>query len=187
MAMPFELVRVLHKMEGEVVEAAKQVIQQQQHNPEAPRSQFKLGVASAQQAEDLRTLQAFLAYQASREDKVWGHHHGDALFVQRAWARLQQLIRTYENHVQRDARAAWQHTSGDDKQTLQRMVATLFFAHIERAFEIWKNKHVKDFYFSPRRQGESAPAQPGGECDGTALPASGTADVADDSARDTGV
>lgn len=163
MAIPLELVRVLNKMEGEIAEAAKQVIQQQRHNPnEASRSQFKLAVEGAQQTEDLRLLQAFLAYQASRDDKVWGHRRDSLLFVQRAWTQLQRQIQTYENSAQTDAREAWQQASDDDKRTLRRMVAERFFAHIERAFEIWKDREVQRFYFGEPQQEQTTPVRQGG-------------------------
>jgi hypothetical protein len=163
MAIPLELVRVLNKMEGEIAEAAKEVVRQQRFSSEASRSQFKLAVEGAQQSEDLRLLQAFLAYQASRDEKVWGHQRDNSLFVQKAWARLQQQIQSYESNAQANAREAWRQVSDEDKQTLQRMVAERFFAHIERAFEIWKDNQARDFYFGPLlQQGQPTPTRQGG-------------------------
>jgi len=150
-------------MEGEIAQAAKSVVQEQEFGSDASRSQFKLAVAGAQQVEDLRTLQAFLAYQASRDDKVWGHQRDNRLFIQRAWERLQQQVQAYKSHAQSDAREAWQQASGNDKRALQRMVAERFFAHIERAFEIWKDGKVKPFYFGSSPQEQVAHVQQGGD------------------------
>ena len=166
MAVRYELVRVINAIEGEIVEAAKSVVQGQRFSSDASRSQFKLAVEGARQTEDLRLLKAFLAYQASRDDKVWGHRAGRQLFLQQAWSRLQQQIQTFESRAQNDERSLWQQATDSDRHILHRMVAERFFAHIERAFEIWKDDEVKDFYFDPSPPAESSPDQQGGRQNG---------------------
>jgi len=162
MEIQLELVRVLNKMEGEIVEAAKGIVQRQRFSKDASRSQFKLAIEGAKQSGDLRLLQAFLAYQASRDEKVWGNRRGNELFVQRAWAVLESQIQGYERRAQRDAGQTWAEASKDVKQELQRMVAERFFAHIERAFEIWKDEQARNFYFEQSQQVQPASAQQGG-------------------------
>jgi hypothetical protein len=162
--LPLKLIRILEQMEGRLAEAAKHIVQEQQHETDAPRSQFKLAVEAARQSENLSELQAFLAYQASRDGKVWGNKgkEDNLLFVQRAWRQMQLQIQAYEINAKRVAPSEWEGSSEDDKCALRRVLAEHFFAHIGRTFEIWsaKDKHVRNFYFGlPSQQEETTPVQ----------------------------
>lgn len=164
MAIPYELVRVLRKMEGEIAGAAKQVIQRaninfQGQDEKAARRQFKLAVEAAQQANDLESLRTFLAYQARERDKVWGRPIDNQLLVQVAWAALRRVIQAFETQADREMRQMWNEISNDEsrKSEIHLAIASRFFAYVERAFEIWKDeKGVRSFYFL---EGSQQPAE----------------------------
>lgn len=173
MVLFHKLVRILDQMESEIAEAARAVIQEQNlPSEDVSRSQFKLAVEAAQQAEDLGTLKAFLAYQASRDarhdrndDKVWGHRSGNKFLVQRAWDQLQGQVDAFPRKVKAQTKEEWKYTTDDNGPLLQKQVAERFFAHLERAFEISRDSEVWNFYCGkpePSAEAGVPPAPEGG-------------------------
>ncbi|MGH7960265.1 MAG: hypothetical protein ACRERD_00370, partial [Candidatus Binatia bacterium] len=155
--------RVLNKIEGEIAEAAKQVIQQanvdvRRQDENAARRQFKLAVEAAQQANDLESLRAFLAYQARERDKVWGRSVGGQLLVQVAWTALRRKIQAFETQAGSEVPHVWNEitNNGPRRNEVHLAMASRFFAHIERAFEIWKDQQARIFYFGPPPQQEQS-------------------------------
>lgn len=163
MSVDSRLVRLIHRMEGGIAEAARAAVWDQ-GLPKVARSQLKLAVAAAQQAESLAVLKAFLAYQASRDltarpDKqVWGHESGRMRFVQRAWKHLLPQIKacadaayeTYGLDLPEGNPAQW--------EAFRCHVALLFFAHLDRAVRISEDPGLRGFY----GEGEQSQAQGGG-------------------------
>ncbi|MEW6574338.1 MAG: hypothetical protein AB1374_11995 [Bacillota bacterium] len=149
MSMSIELIRVLGKIEGKIIEEAKGLISKHKFDAEdTPRTQFKLATTAAREAGDLNSVKAFLAYQASRDKKVWGHSYNNELFIQRAWELLKYLIKNLEKEAKK--KQVW--SEEDDQERLKLRVAELFFAHLQRAFEIWKDAEARRYYFGDDEQ-----------------------------------
>lgn len=160
MKIPFELIRVLVQIEGEITRMARSIIQDQKLSDSELRSQFRQAIHAAQQAGDRESLKAFLAYQTSRDNKkkIWAHQGANQrqganqLFIKRVWSGLEHLISKYEQEAGSKTSKAWTEANEATKEKLRLMLAERFFAYLERAYEIWKDKdkdnNARAFYFT---------------------------------------
>ncbi|MEW6448336.1 MAG: hypothetical protein AB1426_09650 [Bacillota bacterium] len=154
MTIPFELIRVMVQIEGEITRMARSIIQDQKLSDNELRSQFRQAIHAAQQAGDRESLKAFLAYQTSRDNKkkIWAHQASNQLFIKRVWRGLESLISKYEQEAGSRTSKAWAEANDAIKEKLRLMLAERFFAYLERAYEIWKDAEAKRYYFDDDEQ-----------------------------------